>query len=414
MSIVRISALKGAIHGVTAEGTFEHGPYSRRSALGRTDPYSEPPEAAGGLGDVPVGAVPMNARAADMRGFPRETSDLMHLMRSRYEPALAGLADDQPVTVLVHGFLFDPRSAVSPAPADTDNPHGRLYHFKIGDLDDEIREHTSSWPAGLGYAEDDFDGADGMTLAFGWHSSPGFASSLISHFKNFYARAYENAEVAAWNLLTALHCLDRVLTDREIATGAPRKKIDVFCHSLGSRVVVRAVALAAKHLRLDILDRLDRVIVLGGAEYVVEARHMLRRLSSVGMLDDIHFYNVVSRENDVLDKLGENFGPRTFGNSNVIGHNGLDVEESASLGGNWLDLQIDGSKLRRWMEDNRGIAVTGDNPNSMWDHWYYFTDRGNMELYRKILRQRADWGITDLRALKIPDKVSRRRSIWGD
>ena len=80
-----------------------------------------------------------------------------------------------------------------------------------------------------------------------------------------------------------------------------------------------------------ILNRIDRVILLGGAEYVVEAQLMMNRLESVPGGGGIQFYNVVSRENDILDLLGENFGPRTFGNSNVIGHNGLDMEDNSNL-----------------------------------------------------------------------------------
>ena len=139
---------------------------------------------------------------------------------------------------------------------------------------------------------------------------------------------------------------------------------------------------------------------------------MMRRLESMRG-GGIRFYNVVSRENDVLDLLGENFGPRTFGNSNVIGHNGLDMEEYTNLA-NWLNLQIDGAKLMRWMAENRGLKVSGDRPGNVWDHWYYYTYRGNMELYRSILRHRTEWDIALLRGEGVPDKVSRRWSAFGD
>ncbi len=409
MSIIRLSALKQAIHGVRSDGAFVHGPYQRSSRTGQTERYREPDSPAGGLPTVHPGSGPLDWRELDRRGFPRDTSDLYHLMDSLVRPAVQSLGDG-PVVIMVHGFLFDPRDSVSPDPADSDNPHARLYHFKESDLQDEIRDHTTSWPLGLGFQADDNDGGDGLAVAFGWHSRPGIAASLISTGKNFYARAYDNAEPAAWNLLTVLHLLDLFLP--------AGKKIDILCHSLGSRVVVRMIALAAKHGRLDLLARLDRVVTLGGSEYVVEARLMLRRLHGVEMGEALSFYNVVSRENDVLDKLAENFGPITFGNSNVIGHNGLDVENPDSLGPTWLDLQIDGVKLQRWMKDKRGLTVTGDNPAAVWDHWYYYTDPGNMALYRAILRDRAQWVIPELRqggeADRIPDKVARRRSIFGD
>ena len=44
------------------------------------------------------------------------------------------------------------------------------------------------------------------------------------------------------------------------------------------------------------------------------------------------FYNVVSRENDVLDHLEENFMPSSPGSKQVIGHNGLEANDP-----NWLD-----------------------------------------------------------------------------
>ena len=382
MSIARVSALKGRIHGVHPDGAFVHGDYNRESGLGRTE-------------------------ALDRPELPSEDGDLFHVISRQVTPRIAKLGS-KPVVVMVHGFLFDPRDTVADHPGDSDNPHSRLYHFHANPTD-EVRDHTTGWPHHLGFDADDETGKSGLAFAFGWHSRPGFASSLISHFQNFYARAYDNAEEAAWNLVCCLHVLDKLLPKR--------KRIDLFCHSLGSRVIIRAIAQMAKAGMKDLLKRIDRAVILGGAEYVVEARLMLERLGGIGLRDHIQFYNVVSRENDVLDKLGENFGPRTFGNSNVIGHNGLDVEDPRSIGPCWLDLQIDGRDLAAWMK-KRGFKVTGDNPDSIWDHWYYYTDHGNMALYRAILRDRSKWLIKDLRkgrkGVRIPDKVSRRRSIFGD
>ena len=88
----------------------------------------------------------------------------------------------------------------------------------------------------------------------------------------------------------------------------PNHPIDLVCHSLGSRVVVRAIALAAKHDRRRLLERLGQVIILGGAEYVGETQLMQRRLDDLNLTSRPAFYNFVSRENDVLDKLAENFG----------------------------------------------------------------------------------------------------------
>lgn len=64
--------------------------------------------------------------------------------------------------------------------------------------------------------------------------------------------------------------------------------------------------------------------------------------------------------------------------------------------------------------DGRGIVISGDRPDNVWDHWYYYTYRGNMELYRRILRETDGWRIADLRRDGIPDGVPRRWWSRGD
>jgi hypothetical protein len=71
-----------------------------------------------------------------------------------------------------------------------------------------------------------------------------------------------------------------------------------------------------------------------------------------------------------------------------------------------MDLQIDGAKTRQWARANHGLDISGDEPGNIWDHWYYYTHRGNMALYRNILRQRADWSFDKLRAARVPEGVA--------
>ena len=153
--------------------------YRKRTRLGRTEEFRE-------------GAL------------PKKGSLLSHYLESRLEQAVPKLGE-QPVLVMVHGFLFGPKDAMdedteNPDPSRTNNPHGRLYHYGIRDEAEEIRKHTSSWPRHLGFREDDADGSTGLAFAFGWQSQPGFAQSLVHHFQNFYARAYDKGTEAAWNL----------------------------------------------------------------------------------------------------------------------------------------------------------------------------------------------------------------------
>lgn len=393
MSMIRLSVLKDRPYAPELDGTISLHNYDRRRR-------------------IPVGA--MDALAPPT--LVAETDKLYDYINKTVKMTIGDNGFTGPLVIMVNGFLFDPKSAISPDPKDTDNPHGRIFHFVEKSEAYEQRHHTSSWPLGLGFDIQKDSSKQGLAVAFGWQSQPGFASSLINHFQNFYARAYDNAGITAWVLSNVIFALSKII---------PHQPIDLFCHSLGSRVVLRALALLAKrrdengsHSVVDpktarsILQRIGRVLILGGAEYVVEARLLCRRLSSWNLQSGPHFYNFVSRENDVLDKLAENFGPRTFGDSQVIGHNGLSTKMHQDY---WIDLQIDSNELQDWMRENpRNIEICGDRPDNVWDHWYYFTHRGNMNLYNKILHDRNNWSIEKLRASGVPEGVSRRWYNFGD
>lgn len=391
MSIIRVSCLKDRLYAPMLDGTFVDRPYDarRRPPVGRMEEVSPPQLLAAG-------------------------SQLGRYLDHMLDREAGGLSDGAPVVVMLHGFLFDPRQAVTVAPEDSDNPHSRLYHFGFDPTvpaeREEWRHHTSSWPVGLGIAEDD-GGVSGLAIGFGWHSQPGFASSILEVGQNFYARAYDYATLSSWPLVNLLVALAERIGDRPI---------DLFVHSLGTRVTLRALAKAAK-LALErepvarpedtarlrgLFRQLGRIVLMGGSEYVVEAQIFNERLLSLAARDGWdagfgpHVYNFGSKENDVLDVLAENFGPRTFGNSQVIGHNGLETGDRSAR---WMDLRIDGWPLRNWMEafatdgNPMGFMISGDREGNIWDHWYYFTYRNNMAVYRSILRERPSWTFAALR-----------------
>lgn len=392
MSIIRVSCLKDRLFAPLTDGTFVDEAYNarRRPPAGRMEAVAPPALLAPGA---------------------RLGRYLDHML-TREAPALG---DGAPVVVMLHGFLFDPRQAVTVAPKDSDNPHSRLYHFGfdpgVTAEREEWRHHTSSWPVGLGIAEDD-GGASGLAVGFGWHSQPGFASSILEVGSNFYARAYDYATLSSWPLVNLLLALTERIEDRPV---------DLFVHSLGTRVTLRALAKAAKialgrelgggaddmaRLRA-MFRRLGRLVLMGGSEYVVEAQIFNERLLALSVSDGWtadfapYVYNFGAKENDVLDVLAENFGPRTFGNSQVIGHNGLETGDRSTR---WMDLRIDGRPLRSWMEsfataaNPMGFMISGDREGNIWDHWYYFTYRNNMVVYRSILRERPSWSFQALRA----------------
>lgn len=390
MSIIRLSTIGAAIYATDAVGNIVDEPFSLRR------------------GEHGEGAMPAYRRGKR----PRGTRDpLRKFLRRALKAKAAKLTDDKPVVVMVHGFQFDPGMAVFTPPhhQKADNPHARLYHFERHEEAREMRSHSSSWPLGLGFAEHD-EGAAGLCVGFGWYSNPGFFSSLFDSGKNFYAKAYDNAEGAAWQLLCVLDVLAQELD----------RPIDLFCHSLGSRVVVRALAMAASplpdlaahidpdHVVRPVLDRTDRVLLLAGAEKVLEAQLMMAYLNRWRKEADAHipdFYNVISRENDVLDKLGENFGPAAPGSKQVIGHNGLERLDPA-----WVDIQLDDDDVAAWfLKPPRKYRVSGDNNSSVFavmDHWIHYTWRENMRVYHDILRDRGAWTVAGMKGA--PDDLFNR------
>lgn len=389
MSIVRLSLVKDHLFAPTPLGSLEDRDYGTQGAARHgfleKSSYVEDPQQSRAT------AVAERSPLHDFldEAVPRVAPDLPD-----------AVPDNAPVTLMVNGFLFDPRMALSRVPQDTDNPHGRIFHFAEPNPLEEVRHHTTSWPRGLGFKRSD-KGRRGLAVAFGWYSQPGFATSLISHGENFYTRAYGLGRNAAWPLLRVLQALRGVLS-------LQNRPVDIFCHSLGSVVVIRALSIAAKH-GLDLLDSVGRVILLGGSEYTGEAQLMYKRIIEMAARSGWHddhgpqFYNFVSRENDILDTFAENFGPKSFfSNTQVVGHNGLEARKGADR---WIDLQIDRGELDTWL-GQFGMSISGDNPGEVWDHWYYYTHPGNMDFYSRILRKRKDWSIPALRREKCPEGVA--------
>lgn len=375
MSILRLSADRDEMYAPEVDGTFIAGPYNPRRHVGT---LGESPSKGGVYSPLPP-------------------ADLDRYLDASLPARIAALSPGKPVVIMVHGFLFNPFEALLNKRAECDNPHFRVYHFDDVDQQEDNECHFTPWPKRLGFLDQD-RGADGLAVGFGWLSNPGFAKSMLDGFKNFYSRAYDYATEVAWLLV---HTIDRLhaALERE----GKGRKIDLFCHSLGSRVVIHAIRLAARQNMKHVLGQLDRVIILGGAEYVRDAQEMFQDVLTAcpKPADGPRFYNVGCRENDVLDLLGENFGPRGFGVHEVVGHDGLGFSETQHR---WIDLQIDSPKLADWAKKKFKWTLMGDGPR-VWDHWYYYTHEPNCRLYKAILRQRAAWEIPALMASGIPHGI---------
>lgn len=360
MSIIRFSCVKTELYAPDADGTFADGAYDKAALTGRIGAFDD------------ASGPPADRAALDAH---------IDAMLAKAAPALSG-----PVTIMANGFQFDPRKPAGANPMKSDNPHAIIFHFRDGDETQEAYAHATGWPLWLGFEEGD-GGANGLAVAFGWYSTPDFFGSLIKAQKNFYT------EACAFAVITAAPF---AMLIRRLAARIAKRPIDIVCHSLGSRLTIKAVLLALKQ-DPAIAARLGRIIILGGAEYSVAARKLVAALDGVAPPPEV--YNFMGTSDAVLERLGQNFGPGEGGDHKVIGNAGL------GLGGPvpcWIDLATGGAPLNDWLKPH-GAYLVSDLPNQAADHWGYYAVRGNMKLFRRILRDRDAWAIADLRAAKIPE-----------
>ncbi len=362
MSIIRFSSVKTELYAPRQDGTFVAGAYDKAACTGRIGAFD------------PAGGTAAERAALDAH---------LDAMLAKAAHSLSG-----PVTVLANGFQFDPRKPAGADPTKSDNPHAIIFHFRRGDETEEARAHATGWPTWLGFAEDD-GGADGLAVAFGWYSSPDFFGTLVEAQRNFYTDACALATITAAPFAMLI---------RRLAARLPGRPIDIVCHSLGSRLTVKAVLLALER-DPDIAARLGRIVILGGAEYGAAARKLVGAFDGVATGAEV--FNFMGTSDAVLERLGQNFGPGEDGDHKVIGHAGLGLLGPTP---HWLDLATGSKALNAWFEKrNLGVFLVSDLPNQAADHWGYYAVRGNMKLFSRILRERDAWRIADLRAAGIPE-----------
>ena len=312
---------------------------------------------------------------------PESRAEASLLTGDAVRRAAPDLAPRAPIVILLHGYRYDPRAA------PLANPHRTLFAY------DPIRPRTDrwhkteSWPRGLGFTPGDATGGEGLCVAFGWPARP------RGRFGRFCV-AYGNAERAGGALLRTVELLART---------QPGHPVDFVAHSLGARVVLCAMRLAAQRRRHDLLDAMGRAIMLGPAELAFAARATLAQVDAVTRRGGPCVYAMLARENDVFDALLEHFAPaiplrRKIG----IGAVGLGAGRR-----NWIDIQIDHPETRAWLAE-RG-AVIGGGPRRAC-HWGVYNRPGTLDLYAAILRDRARWSIPALREEGIPDDLEPRWS----
>ena len=442
--IVRLSVLRDVVFAPTEIGNLVTTDYDKTKDMGRL-----------GQLDFPTLALP----GSTFRNYVEQS---IHQRTTQLK--------ESPIVVMVHGFLADPRETIdADATQMSNNPHDFSYHYssKPG----PYWRHTASWPLGLGFRKNDA-GASGLAVAFGWNSTPdlltqGFTSALSSirerlsfaellpltadllelaqttpkiieaaqaipvpinvdrvqkgvekldelltaveeplaklgdRLPDIYREPYQRADEAAWVLVNTL---------RSIAIALPNRPIDLFCHSLGSRVVVQALYQLAKQAQKQesgelktLLERIGRVILVGGAEYTTPTLEMLRQVQKVRP-EGPSFYNFMARRDRILSLLAQRFHPVNLKLRRVIGQSGLTPDKPKP---NWIDLQLDtepdgSNPLNVWLKPG-GMSVSGAHLTGVLNHWHYFTSPENMELFRAIVRDRAAWDISTLRRNHIPN-----------
>ncbi len=311
---------------------------------------------------------------------PEKGVDAPALTRADARAAAPALRKSKPLVVMVHGYKFDPFDP------NCANPHDFLYHFDPERVVSDRWQRPSSWPAGLGFREQDPWGADGLCVGFAWSSRP-------NQRMGAFCRAYQEAEVAGLALLRTLETL---------AEAYPVRDIDIFVHSLGARVALTALRVAARQGQTDILERIGRVILLGPAELASVARDTLEAMDKAAPNRKPEIYSVVARENDFFDVLVERFAPKIKGVTPIcIGSHGMGEDFDC-----WLDLQLDSPALIEWLTV-RGVHIGGGPPRRVC-HWGVYNRPGALDFYSDILRNRQQWSTASMRAAGVPTEQEQR------
>ena len=277
------------------------------------------------------------------------------------------------VVVLVHGYCFDPGDHEK-ATFD-DDPYDGVY---------KNADEPTSWIPIVGANN---------AVCFAWNSMPSFGDSGRACWPNPYEYAVQEVSVLAARALAA------------IVSVFQRKgvKVDLFAHSLGTRVSCKALAWLRD--KAQITEAVRRVILLGGAEYSIDALSDTRGVKT-------EIYNFAIRRDGVLKWGGSELGgkqrvPNSVA-SRVIGRDGVKCLP------NWIDFQLDHSDpdnaedFRRWFDNLGGYKLSGATAPEGGLHWAYYLHKDNRTLYRDIL-ENDQLSIEWMRGQAAPDGVDRFR-----
>lgn len=241
-----------------------------------------------------------------------------------------------PVIMMVHGFSFRPGAGVH-------CPHEHILSLKGGPS-----WKAKSWPGGLGFGSGAAD--EGLGLAFGWEA------------RGTIWDAYRRAAIAGRALARAV---------RIIRAAAPGRAVHAIGHSLGARVVMRAMAQLEP-------GAMGRAILLNPAEFRGAAEAALARGAGPGA----EVIAVTGRENVGFDMMLERLvGPVQRGRlqpgDRVLGRAPLDGPGRVTL------------RLDRGEVVDRLAALghpLGEKRPAIC-HWSPYLRPGALPLYAALMRQ---------------------------
>lgn len=283
---------------------------------------------------------------------------------------------NKPITLMVHGFAFDP---THPQTNPADDPFNLVYGIPGANLNARL-----SWLPIVGEADDNGNPGTGAAIAFSWLSESNVTQWADAGWNNSYLQpAFDFAPLAAQALAAVIAALQ--------GCGKP---FTILAHSLGTRTTCQAIG----YLRFSTYawqpQSLKRIVLLDGAEYLVDAN---RNLLGTGLGYEV--FNIVNRNDLVLSWLAHAGSypvrPRVgAGDSGrVIGYEGLKKTST------WIDIQIDRQDVQNWVQTHAGIQLNATAPNAdnqihdfaTWNHWICYmdgvgnADGGNRGFLRRLL-----------------------------
>ncbi len=232
-----------------------------------------------------------------------------------------------PVTVLIHGYRYEP---------------GHPVHCPHDSLNSPAPKHPKNFslPSNLGLACDD---GHEIGISFGWSA------------RGTIWQAYRKAGLAGSDLAQ--------LVDR-IKSIDPKRNIRILAHSLGARVALRAMSESAPCI-------INRVILMAAAEFRTDALEALR--SPGGYHCEV--LHATSRENDIFDFVLERLISGSRQGDKMLGHRLLHAPNLACL-------QLDHP------EGLMALSMHGykiANPEHTICHWSPYRRKGVFRLYRDFL-----------------------------